>query len=49
MSARLDDLQRDGTGVAALRATFRDGKNALVEHFLHSRATASGMVSAPRG
>jgi len=48
MSARLDDLQRSGTGVAALRASFRDGKSALVEHFLHSRATAPAAVRLTR-
>ena len=48
MSARLEEQPRSGAGVGALRASFRDGKNALVEHFLHSRATAPAAARLTR-
>jgi len=48
MSARLEEPTRADTGVATLRARYRDGKNALIEHFLQSRATAPGAARLTR-
>jgi [protein-PII] uridylyltransferase len=48
MSARLDEPQPSGPGVATLRAQFRDGKAALIQHFLQSRATAPAAARLTR-
>lgn len=48
MSARIEEPTRADTGVATLRARYRDGKNALIDHFLQSRATAPGAARLTR-
>src|SRR5499427_7820795 len=41
-------MEPPAAGVASLRTRFRDGKAALVQHFLHSRATAPAAARLTR-
>jgi [protein-PII] uridylyltransferase len=49
MSARLDSPTRTPGSVASLRARFRNGKAALIEHFRDGRATAPAASKLLKG